>query len=437
MSIAIAILSGAKHQLLPISIPYRFFISAAAFHLVGWVLLAFGASEMVSGYSGGPGFLPAAVHAMTLGVLAMTIMGASYQVLPVASGQGPIAQWPCRLSWWLMAPGVALILYGFSTGENAFALVGTAMGAAALLIFALVVGDIMRRTQSLFVLVIFGWASLASLLALMALGLTATLDWSLGFLENRPAIVLTHLLLAAYGFVGMLALGYSHILVPMFALSPPPPERWAIATFALSVFALTLAVIGALFSIPAALILAAAIGLVASFSYIKTMREALKEGMRKKLGVSFILIKAAWAMLPISLVAGAIAATGVAGDQAITIFVFLILCGWLLTFLLGVLQRIIPFLAGMNAGKVRGRVPRLSKLAPDVLLKVHMVGHFSAIALIVGGLVASNEKAIAAGGIAGAAGAIVFLAFTAEVFRRLVYSRAKASSTIPEKKETA
>ena len=50
-----------------------------------------------------------------------------------------------------------------------------------------------------------------------------------------------HVAFAAYGFMGMLALGLSYIVVPMFALSAAPAERPAWASFALAVLALLLA----------------------------------------------------------------------------------------------------------------------------------------------------------------------------------------------------
>ena len=81
-----AFLGGAKSRLLPASVPFRFFAAAAAFHLIGWLALGAGA-EQVASFRGGLGWPLAALHAVTLGVLVMTAIGASLQLLPVATRQ--------------------------------------------------------------------------------------------------------------------------------------------------------------------------------------------------------------------------------------------------------------------------------------------------------------------------------------------------------------
>ena len=43
MTIAASFLGGAKSRLLPRSIPFRFFASAATFHVLMWLALLFGA----------------------------------------------------------------------------------------------------------------------------------------------------------------------------------------------------------------------------------------------------------------------------------------------------------------------------------------------------------------------------------------------------------
>ena len=75
---------GSRDRLLPASVPFRFFGAALAFHLGGWLLLALG-GDALAGSRGGPGTAMAALHLFTLGTLATTAMGASYQLLPMAT----------------------------------------------------------------------------------------------------------------------------------------------------------------------------------------------------------------------------------------------------------------------------------------------------------------------------------------------------------------
>lgn len=425
MSFPGAILMGAQRRLLPMSVPYRFFISAAAFHLLAWVLLAFAADD-VAGYQGGPGPVLAVLHALTLGVLVMTAMGASFQMLPVATGRALMAIWPARLASWLYLPGVAVLLFGFHTGMVAAMAAGGALVALGLGVFLVLVGDVFRRTtEVLFVLRAFGWAALVSLLGLVSLGLLAIGDMGIGLLDDRAAIGLAHMILAAFGFMGLLSMGYSYILVPMFALSPAPSEQEGTAAFTLGAIGLALAVLGVLFGHAVAMVMGAGLGLAAAAVFVRTMLTSIQTGMRKNLGLSFVLVKASWALLPMALLAGLVAATGIFDERAAAVFVFLALFGWLLTLLLGILQRIIPFLASMNAGKGT----RLSDLANEKPLKYHAICHFSAIVLVLAGIVTEMAPVILIGALAGTAGALVFLWFALDVVRRLVATRKTTQET--------
>ena len=110
MKLAGAFLSGATSRLLPASIPLRFFGAAIASHLLAWLALLAG-SEAMPRFAGGLGWTLAALHLVTLGVLAMTAIGASLQLLPVATRQ-PVGsiRWPA-LIWWLYTPGVAAVAF--------------------------------------------------------------------------------------------------------------------------------------------------------------------------------------------------------------------------------------------------------------------------------------------------------------------------------------
>lgn len=423
MSFPGAILAGAQRRLLPVSVPYRFFLAAAAFHVLAWLLLAL-AADGLAGYGGGPGPLLSVVHAVTLGVFVTAAMGASFQMLPVATGLELFALWPCRLASWLLIPGVAALLAGFHLGETPLMTAGGTAVVGALALFAVVVGNLVWRAKGvLVVLRLHAATALAALAGLAALGMALIADYDHGFLPDRGSAGLAHLILAAFGFMGFLALGYSHILVPMFALSQATDERRAKQGFALALAALVLAVGGALAGSRPLLGIAALVGLGGAGIYLRLMRVSLSTGMRKNLGLSFVLVKISWVLLPLVLATGGLAAA-LGEERLVQLFVFLALFGWLLTFLLGILQRIIPFLAAMNAGKgMGGRTPRLSELAEESPLKVHAACHFSAIVLVAVGIATAWSPAILAGALAGCAGALAYLWFAVDVFRRLLRSR--------------
>jgi hypothetical protein len=87
-------LAGATSRLLPASIPLRFFGAAVASHVFAWLALLAGSGTLPR-FAGGLGWTLAALHLVTLGVLVMTAIGASLQLLPVATRQ-PVGsmRWP-------------------------------------------------------------------------------------------------------------------------------------------------------------------------------------------------------------------------------------------------------------------------------------------------------------------------------------------------------
>ena len=65
-----------------------------------------------------------------------------------------------------------------------------------------------------------------------------------------------------------------------------------------------------------------------------------------------------------------------------TLFGFVLIAGWLLGLLLGLLQRILPFLASMHAGAGRRLPPTPSSLTAGKPLSIHFGCHLAALALL-------------------------------------------------------
>lgn len=411
-------LGGAKSRLLPMSVPFRFFAAAAAFHVLTWIALLAGADHATS-FRGGLGPVLAAVHLLTLGVLTMTAAGAAVQLLPVATRRPLAAVWPIKLLFWVLVPGVTLLAAGMYLADQRALIAGTVFVAAALVLLAVLLADNLRRSASLPVVSAFGWIALASLLALVGLGAALVIDYERAILPDHGAVALAHMILAGFGFMGFLAVGFSHVLVPMFALSAAPDLRQSLATFAFAAIALLLGTAGALFDNPAILASAAAVGLLAAGLHLAQMRRVLLSGMRKRLGLSFVLVRVAWVMLLLTLLAGMAATFGVAGPNGPTLFGFLLLFGWLLTFLLGILQRIMPFLASMHATRSNGQTPRpMSELSDSQPLKLHAACHLAALAILAASILIESPPLARLGAAAGLLGALAFAWFTGDLLRR-------------------
>ena len=368
-------MGGAKDRLLPASVPFRFFVSATVFQVLFWAMLFYAADE-VPGFADGLGPVLAAVHLTTLGVLAMTAMGATYQLLPVATRQPLARVWPTRLSYWLFMPGTLLLTWGMAAYSLHTLYTGAAMTVLGLSVFGILTADNLRRaSSSLPVVALHGWVAMASLLGLMALAVLLIADFAHGFIDDPDRLALGHVILAVFGFMGMLVFGFSHVLIPMFALSRSMPANLAWSELALTTLALLVTVLGALSGYFWLLMAGAVLGLVAVASYLWLMRHALKTRMRKRLGLAFVLVRISWAMLALSVVVGLVVLSSDFIPNGIALFGFLALAGWMLTFLGAILQRIMPFLATMHGSGKGGKPLLLSDLTLERPLQIHAILH--------------------------------------------------------------
>lgn len=377
----------ARSRLLPISVPFRYFGAAVAFNVAAWALLLANAGELED-FAGGLGPVFGALHLVTLGVLAMAAIGATLQLLPVATRQAVRALWAVKLAWWLLAAGAALFAFAAATYRVQWMGPGAMAVVAALGIYGVLLFLNLRGARGMRVVVAHGWAALACLAALAATGLALVARYEHGLALDHAAFRSAHLVLAAYGFMGLLAAGLSNFLLPMLAVGPPPPARRSYAVLALAVAAIVLAVLGWTKA-------GALLGLAAAAGHVWLMERSLRARLRPPLGTAFVLVRVSWACLLASLVVAALGGTP-------ALFGLLLVPGWLLTFLLGVLQRIVPFLASVHA--LGGERPLASRLTPPRLLAAHAALHLGALALLFIGF-------HAAGTALGLAAALAFAAF--------------------------
>src|SRR5690606_31806822 len=121
--------------------------------------------------------------------------------------------------------------------------------------------------------------------------------------------------------------------------------------------------------------------------------------------------RTSWGFRPPSLPAALAVPLGPPLGGMPTLFGLTLIGGWLLTFLLGILQRIVPFLASMHKppGKSAPRTP--SSLTDDRPLAVHFWCHLAALALLALAILADNAWIAATGALVGFAGAIAFSTF--------------------------
>jgi hypothetical protein len=345
----------------------------------------------------GPVF--AALHLLTLGVLAMSAIGATLQLLPVATRQPVRALWAVKLLWWLLVPGIGLFAWAGATYRPLAMGPGAMMIVVALSIYTVLLFRNLLGARGMKVVVAHGWAALGCLVALAATGLLIVGRYEHGWALDHLALRNAHLVLATYGFIGLMAMGLSSFLLPMLAVAPGPSPRATYAALGLAIAGILLASLGVTF--PGALL-----GLAAALLHVGAMERSLRARLRPRLEPSFLLVRVSWACLIACL---ALAALGFPGGTLL--FGVLLVPGWLLTFLLGVLTRIVPFLASVHASSSDRGTPIIAALTPARLLAAHRLLHLAALALLVAAALTGQAALAAAGAACGLAAAALFSAF--------------------------
>lgn len=413
-----AFIGSAKGRLLPASIPLRFFGAAAVYHLMAWLALAASALNGTL-FDGALGWSLAALHLVTLGVLSMSVLGAGAQLLPVASRQPATGPGWLAAIWWLYTPGVAVLALGMGLARPPLIGVGAVACALALLGWGMLTARNLLGARGMPGVVGHGWAALAALLVMLLAALALVAIW-LGWPAAPRAVVLVlHRVMAPYGFIGLFSVGLSYVLVPMFVLADAPDERLQRASLLLLVAALALSALSA-FGLASVVLLGS--GLLAGSAgvalHLWMMVRVLRQGMRRFAGPSAMLVQLGWGGLAASLVLAWALLLQWPLPHAGAWFGLCVIGVWQLGFLLGMLQRIAPFLAAMHVSGGR-RAPTPSSLSHDGALRLHRLCHCGALLLLAAAIGTGSRSAAVAGAAVGVVGALAFCRFFWVLLERL------------------
>jgi hypothetical protein len=214
---------GLQLQYLPpLRIPFRFFISAPLFGVLGALLLL---SASTDGWASR--WLPevmAATHLLTLGFMATVMLGALFQVLPVLSGHNiPGQRWLAPAVHFLVSGGALALGGAFIWPDYGWQFTAVIMLGTGFTLFIGALGLRLIRPgggDSIFAI------RLAALSLLIALGLgIIILSAYMGVriplhLANPGA---AHLRFALLGWVLLLIMGVSYQVIPMFHVTPDYP----------------------------------------------------------------------------------------------------------------------------------------------------------------------------------------------------------------------
>jgi len=403
-------------------LPLSYLVASAAAFVLAALASPWLAPELAGHYYQ-PRML-ALTHTVTLGWITLTIMGASYQIVPIVLGR---AIWSERLARWQPAPtaaGVGGMVGHFFIGQWSGLL--WAAGFVTLGVGAHVVNT------ALSVRGLTQWTFTARLVVLahVGLGLTTLYGTLLGLdkvVRVLPGSLFpnlhAHVHLALLGWVLPMVIGVAARVYPMFLLAREPAgwlgraQLWGLG---LGVPA-TVAGILASRTLLAAGALAVAAAVVAHLAWIL---EIVRGRKRPTLdwGLRFVLT-GALALVPATGLGLALAFDALAGPRVALAYAALALGAWASLTIVGMMLKIVPFLVWYRAyGPRAGRepVPMLPDLgwpAGERLAWALLTAGFAALA---GALWLGEPEWIRAAGVVVAAGAAAFAATLTRVLYHLM-----------------
>ncbi len=211
----------------PLHIPFRFFNTAPWLGVLAAVFLMLGGDTGLS--SQWTPTLLAVTHLFTLGFMVMVMFGALFQLLPVISGEPiPKASLVATLVHLPLSFGILFLVCGFLEQSYQLFYMAIPLLITAFSIFLFALGSLLIHRVS-------GGASIYTV-RLAALSLLITIVFGLlrasAYLGYGEAVDFSnttyiHLAWGLFGWVMLLVIGVSYQVIPMFHVTPPYPEKWA------------------------------------------------------------------------------------------------------------------------------------------------------------------------------------------------------------------
>jgi hypothetical protein len=386
----------------PFAAPLRFFLTAPLFSLAAGLLLLFvGPGLLESRWT--PGLL-AATHLVTVGFMLMVMLGALIQILPVVAGAN--LDNPLAVARWLhagLAAGALLLAAGFLLGQAAL------LGAAALVLGLAVAAFLVAGARALAGVpstspTIRGLKlALAGLAGAAGLGVWLALAIANGWAVALPALADLHAGWALGAWAGVLLAALAYVVVPMFQLTPgyPAQPSWWFPGILLGLMVGW--ALGVVLDAAAAIRLVRALSAVAGIGFaLLTLRlQARRRRARSDVTYRYWQLGLASAIFALAMVLTATAWPPLAELTGWSIFAgILLLVGGFMSFIIGMLYKIVPFLAWMhlrNRGSARSPVPNMNRLLPEADAQRQMQAHAVALALLLAAVIAPEWLTRAAG----------------------------------------
>lgn len=374
----------------PISVPYRFFLTAPLFGVVAGLLLAgYGPEAMSSRWS--PGVL-ALTHLLAVDVMLQVMCGALMQFVAVVAGANI---WRPLLVAGVVHPmitaGAVILASAFVLGLPVLFLLAAAVFALAIGFFLTVMMIALWRTPARGMTIHVLRLALFGLLVTLLLGITLAVTLGLQA-EGLPLLLLinVHVAWGLGGWALMLVIGVSYLVVPMFQLTPPYPvwlTRFLPFGLLLLLCLWSLQVFSPEGEAQAWQTLVAQAGMLLAGLYAVATLILQHQRRRRQADVTLIF----WRVAMLSLLA--FAASWLFLDASPELYIHpraalwlgvLAIPGALLAVITGMLYKIVPFLNWLHLQRVGepATMPNMKQMIPEAAMRAQMRLHFAALGLL-------------------------------------------------------
>jgi hypothetical protein len=372
----------------PISVPFRFFLTAPVFALLSAaVMLWQGADLFASRWS--PATL-AAVHLLTLGTMTMVMTGAMIQILPVLVGTPvPKPRLVAAIVHSALLVGTLLFAGGFLFAQPLLLKIAITVLGVGLTAFLAVMLLVLSRTRNPTPTVYAIGLATAALGVTLVLGLTLAASRAWGIALPNPSLRDLHPGWGLMGWTGLLVVGVAYQIVPMFQITPNYP-RWLMRGFAVMVFGLLMLLSVAQWQGDAAgwwwvsliciCLLAAAFILLAG---VTLNLQRLRRRRLPDLTLEFWRVGMACVVLA-ALLWVSQRFPVLSFPQADVLLGVLIIFGAAMSFIRGMLCKIVPFLAWFHLQAkigIGGKIPNVKSMLPEKAQRVQLQLHIAALVL--------------------------------------------------------
>jgi len=375
------------------SVPFRFFLVAPAFLLLAAAVLLWCGPEAFAAR-----LSPATIamaHLVALGFMAMVMMGAMMQMLPVLQGSPvPRPRETAAVACAGVGLGTLALAAGFLFGERWLLNTGALALAAGFLAFvvAVLVGLVRAPSQNHTVRAM--WLAVLSLLVAVVFGLMLAILFGWGIAPPNSSVHSLHPGWSLLGWTGLLVVGVGFELVPMLQMTPhyPKPMTRFLVPAIVALLALWSAALWIDEGRWGVFAVACAVAMASSYALFAVVTMLLQQRRRRRLPDVTLDF---WRVGMGSLL-GASLAWGVRvawpgpwfdpGPESMDILIgVLAIFGFAGSVISGMLYKIMPFLAWFHLQSMCGpgeRAPNMKKILPDARQRLQFRSQVLALALL-------------------------------------------------------